>query len=112
MAGTDELADAADELYSGPVESFTEARNEAARQAGDKALGARCRVGGDVESGTIQRVGSEVQFVLTQEQTKLKVAYAGSDPLPDTFKGGAQALANDGITLRALLTRAALDAAA
>jgi cytochrome c-type biogenesis protein CcmE len=63
-------------------------------QMGDKALGARCRVGGDVESGTIQRVGSEVQFVLTQDQTKLKVAYTGTDPLPDTFKGGAQALAD------------------
>ena len=34
------------------------------------------------------------QFVLTQDNTKLKVAYTGTDPLPDTFKDGAQALAD------------------
>ena len=62
---------------------------------GDKAYDARLRVAGDVESGSIQRVGSEVRFVLTQDaNTHLKVAYAGSDPLPDTFKDGAQALAD------------------
>ena len=35
-----------------------------------------------------------MQFVLVQETTKLKVAYTGTDPLPDTFKDGAQALAD------------------
>ena len=63
-------------------------------QMGDHAYGQRIRVGGDVESGSIQRVGNTVQFTLTQEATKLKVAYTGSDPLPDTFKDGAQALAD------------------
>jgi cytochrome c-type biogenesis protein CcmE len=63
-------------------------------QMGDQAFGKRLRVGGDVESGSIQRVGSEVVFVITQEQRKLKVAYHGTDPLPDTFKDGAQALAD------------------
>jgi cytochrome c-type biogenesis protein CcmE len=64
-------------------------------QMGDKAYGQRIRVGGDVASGSIQRVGNEVQFTLTQDNnTKLKVAYAGTDPLPDTFKDGAQALAD------------------
>src|SRR5690349_4796740 len=63
-------------------------------QMGDRAYGQRIRVGGDVASGSIQRVGNEVQFVLTQETTKLKVAYTGIDPLPDTFKDGAQALAD------------------
>jgi cytochrome c-type biogenesis protein CcmE len=63
-------------------------------QMGDQALGKRLRVGGDVESGSIQRVGKQVEFVLVQENKKLKVAYTGADPLPDTFRDGAQALAD------------------
>jgi len=60
-----------------------------------EAYGKRLRVGGDVENGSIQRVGNEVRFVLTQDaNTHLTVAYTGSDPLPDTFKDGAQALAD------------------
>jgi len=35
-----------------------------------------------------------VRFVLTQEKLKLNVVYSGIDPLPDTFKDGAQALAD------------------
>jgi cytochrome c-type biogenesis protein CcmE len=61
---------------------------------GDQAYGKRLRVGGDVESGSIQRVGGQVQFVLVQDKMKLKVAYTGIDPLPDTFRDGAQALAD------------------
>lgn len=63
-------------------------------QMGDEAYGKRIRVGGDVESGSIQHVGNQVQFVLVQDKLKLKVAYTGTDPLPDTFKDGAQALAD------------------
>src|SRR5579871_4501682 len=63
-------------------------------QMGDRAYGQRIRVGGDVAGGSIQRVGSEVQFVLIQDKTQLKVAYTGTEPLPDTFKDGAQALAD------------------
>ena len=63
-------------------------------QMGNQAYGKRLRVGGDVESGSIQRAGSQVQFVLVQDKMKLKVAYTGSDPLPDTFRDGAQALAD------------------
>ncbi|PWT97386.1 MAG: cytochrome c biogenesis protein CcmE [Terriglobia bacterium] len=63
-------------------------------QMGDQAYTQRIRVGGDVEAGSIKRVGSEVQFVIKQDNLRLKVAYTGSDPLPDTFKDGAQALAD------------------
>jgi|SRR5215467_773981 len=63
-------------------------------QMGDKAYETRLRVGGDVEPGSIQRVGTEVHFVISQDNKKLHVSYTGSDPLPDTFKDGAQALAD------------------
>ena len=54
----------------------------------------RLRVGGDVEKGSIVRNGSEVRFVLTQNELKLSVVYTGTDPLPDTFRDGSQALAD------------------
>ena len=63
-------------------------------QMGDQAYGKRLRVGGDVESGSIKRAGTGVQFTLVQDKTKLTVAYVGSDPLPDTFRDGSQALAD------------------
>lgn len=73
---------------------------------GDQAHGKRLRVGGDVEQGSIVRNGAEVSFVLHQDAMKLKVVYNGIDPLPDTFKDGAQALADgkldaDGKTFQA-----------
>ena len=54
----------------------------------------RLRVGGDVEKGSIVRNGNEVRFVLTQNELKLPVVYTGTDPLPDTFRDGSQALAD------------------
>jgi cytochrome c-type biogenesis protein CcmE len=63
-------------------------------QMGDRAYGARTRVGGDVESGSIQHAAKETRFVLVQDKLRLNVAYSGTDPLPDTFKDGAQALAD------------------
>lgn len=63
-------------------------------QMGGQAYGKRLRVGGDIAAGSIQRVGKEVQFVLIQDKLRLKVAYTGSEPLPDTFRDGAQALAD------------------
>ena len=61
---------------------------------GGQAQGRRLRVAGDVQDGSIVRQGKEVSFVLHQDALKLKVVYSGIDPLPDTFKGGAQALAD------------------
>ncbi len=63
-------------------------------QMGKGALGKRLRVAGDVESGSIVRNGREVSFMLQQEKLRLKVIYDGTDPLPDTFRDGAQALAD------------------
>jgi cytochrome c-type biogenesis protein CcmE len=63
-------------------------------QMGSRAQTERLRVGGDVEEGSIQRNGREVSFTMTQDNVKMKVVYSGIDPLPDTFRGGAQALAD------------------
>lgn len=59
----------------------------------DQARVERVRVAGDVAKGSIQRKSGEVDFVLVQEHHTLHVAYTGEDPLPDTFRDGAQALA-------------------
>ncbi len=56
------------------------------------ALHERMRVSGNVRSGSIQRLAGRVDFVLEEQGRMLNVSYAGRDPLPDTFKDGAQAL--------------------
>jgi cytochrome c-type biogenesis protein CcmE len=64
------------------------------QQMGDRAMDRKIRVGGDVAPGSIERNGRDVHFTLAQENTKLRVVYSGIDPLPDTFRDGAQALAD------------------
>lgn len=54
----------------------------------------RVRVAGDVKEGSIQRNGREVRFVLKQDAETISVVYNGIDPLPDTFRDGAQAVAD------------------
>jgi len=63
-------------------------------QMGDRVYGTRLRVGGDVAAGSIQHLGGKVLFTLKQDARSLQVAYTGMDPLPDTFRDGAQALAD------------------
>lgn len=63
-------------------------------QMGDQAFSKRLRVGGDIAPGTIVHKGNIVEFTLVQEKMNLKVSYDGIDPLPDTFREGAQALAD------------------
>jgi cytochrome c-type biogenesis protein CcmE len=64
--------------------------NHMSGQAKEKKM----RVGGDVEKGSITRKADLVEFTLAQDNLHLRVAYTGRDPLPDTFKDGAQALAD------------------
>jgi len=56
------------------------------------ALHQRLRVGGDVKNGSIQHYSGRVDFVLVEQGKALPVSYVGTDPLPDTFKDGAQCL--------------------
>jgi cytochrome c-type biogenesis protein CcmE len=71
------------------------------KQMGHQAQVKRVRVDGFVQAGSIVRNGSEVSFVIHQDPNKrqqdnmtLKIVYRGIDPLPDTFKDDAQALAD------------------
>jgi cytochrome c-type biogenesis protein CcmE len=64
------------------------------QQMGRAAQQERLRVGGDVQPGSIVKSGMVVSFVLHQGAKTLNVVYTGSDPLPDTFKDNAQALAD------------------
>jgi cytochrome c-type biogenesis protein CcmE len=56
------------------------------------ALRQRMRVSGNVRAGSIAHLDGRVDFVLEEQGKGLPVSYVGSDPLPDTFKDGAQAL--------------------
>src|SRR5579862_3022375 len=63
------------------------------RKMGSQAETKRVRVGGDVQANSIQRGAGVVRFNLVQDTLILPVVYEGRDPLPDTFRDGAQALA-------------------
>ena len=64
----------------------------------DHSFDQRLRVGGDVTEDPVIRDGNNVHFTLIQDdggrKLTMKVVYSGIDPLPDTFKPGAQALAD------------------
>lgn len=62
------------------------------------ALHQRMRVSGDVLAGSIEHANGHVQFVLEESGKQLPVSYVGTEPLPDTFKGGAQALVEGRLT--------------
>jgi cytochrome c-type biogenesis protein CcmE len=64
------------------------------QQMGKAAEGQRLRVGGDVQPGSIVKNGAQVSFILHQGAQTLNVVYDGTDPLPDTFRDNAQALAD------------------
>jgi|SRR5580704_6460239 cytochrome c-type biogenesis protein CcmE len=63
------------------------------RQMGANPSKKRVRVIGDVEKDSIKRTAGAVAFVLVADNQKLNVIYTGTEPLPDTFRDGAQALA-------------------
>jgi cytochrome c-type biogenesis protein CcmE len=60
---------------------------------GDGAYAKRLRVAGNVQPGSIRRSGTNVNFVLVENDQALNVVYNGTEPPPDTFKDNAQALA-------------------
>jgi len=60
---------------------------------GNSAYTRSLRVAGNVQPGSIKRVGLNVEFVLVENQQTLPVVYNGTEAPPDTFKDNSQALA-------------------
>jgi cytochrome c-type biogenesis protein CcmE len=60
---------------------------------GDGAYTKRLRVAGNVQPGSIKRSGTNMSFVLVENDQLLNVVYNSTEPPPDTFKDNAQALA-------------------
>src|SRR6266478_6436774 len=63
------------------------------RGLGEGAYSKRLRVAGNVQPGSIKRSGTNVNFVLVENDQVLNIVYNGTEPPPDTFKDNAQALA-------------------
>ena len=59
----------------------------------DSVYHKRLRVSGVVQPGSIRQMGTNADFVMTENGETLRVSYQGSEPPPDTFKDNAQALA-------------------
>jgi len=60
---------------------------------GDGAYTKRLRVAGNVQPGSVVRSGTHADFTLVELDKTIRVSYQGMEPLPDTFKDDAQALA-------------------
>jgi cytochrome c-type biogenesis protein CcmE len=63
-------------------------------QMGPSARDKRIRIGGGIVAHSITREGTDVHFILAWEGVQMKMVYSGIEPVPDTFKDGAQALAD------------------
>ena len=80
--------------YSGIEESKTYYVTVSELLASPNTPHRRFRVAGDVANGSIQRAAGRVQFQLQQGAQLVPIVYTGTDPLPDTLKDGAQAVAD------------------
>lgn len=60
---------------------------------GNVAYSRRLRVAGNVQPGSIHRSGTQVNFILVENNLTLPVTYTGTEAPPDTFKDNSQALA-------------------
>jgi cytochrome c-type biogenesis protein CcmE len=61
---------------------------------GSEAYSKHLRVAGNVVPGSIRRSGTQVNFMLKENDLTLPVSYTGTEAPPDTFKDDSQALAD------------------
>jgi len=83
--------------YTGVEQSksyyVTIAQLKAQSAQGDAIYAKKLRVAGNVAPGSIKRLGSRVEFMLSENGNMVPVIYSGTEAPPDTFKDDAQALA-------------------
>jgi cytochrome c-type biogenesis protein CcmE len=63
-------------------------------EMGDGAMGKRIKVAGNVQDGTLHRTPKLTTFILELEGKTQEIHYTGRAALPDTFKEGAQVVAD------------------
>lgn len=63
------------------------------QKMGDSAQQKKLRLMGDVVPGSIQREGRKVSFSLKEQAQIIPVVYDGIEPVPDTLRDNAQAVA-------------------
>lgn len=80
--------------YAGIQESKTYYVTVAELKASPDSYHRRYRVAGDVVPGSIHRIDSHIEFQLEQGGKTLPVVYTGTEPLPDTLRDKAQAVAD------------------
>ncbi len=85
---------------SGINESKTYYKTISELKSDSVEIGKRVRVTGDVVPGSIHRDGTKVHFKIVEKDRNqfLNVTYTGKDPLPDTFRDNAQAMADGQLT--------------
>jgi cytochrome c-type biogenesis protein CcmE len=54
--------------------------------------GKTLKLAGDVMEGSIDRTKSQMEFIIGNANTRIKVRYVGTAIIPDTFKNGSKAL--------------------
>ena len=81
---------------SGINESKTYYKTISELKQSANTVGQRVRVTGDVVPGSIRREAELVHFQILEKERNLtlNVVYTGKDPLPDTFRDSAQAMAD------------------
>ncbi len=52
---------------------------------GERAKALSLKVNGDLKKGSIVRNNLDLEFIITEGNSELKIHYIGTDPIPDTF---------------------------
>jgi cytochrome c-type biogenesis protein CcmE len=60
--------------------------------------GKTLKLAGEVVTGSIDRTKPQMEFVISNQDKKIRVQYVGKEIIPDTFKDGTKALVEGKIT--------------